>query len=156
MNKNLYKQFLINFATLGPIGRNLPAPGTFGSIIAVFIGFILLNFGIFIYLAILFLITLLSFYSIKQFTKDRKDDPSEVIADELVGQLITIFFLIFNFDNNYILLILGFLLFRFFDITKMWPVYIFEKIHGTYGIMADDIIAGLLSGIIIYYLQFYI
>ncbi|MBD3319944.1 MAG: phosphatidylglycerophosphatase A [Chitinivibrionales bacterium] len=77
------------------------------------------------------------------------DDPGQIIVDEFAGQLITFFMVPITWRTC----ILGFLLFRFFDIIKPYPVYKIEEIEGGVGIAMDDIIAGIyanfsLSGIL--------
>ena len=67
--------------------------------------------------------------------------PSCVVIDEVAGLLL--FYLIFPFKPVYI--IAGFLLFRFFDILKPFPVSFFDKIKNGWGIMLDDIVAGLYA-----------
>jgi phosphatidylglycerophosphatase A len=71
------------------------------------------------------------------------DDPREIIIDECAGQLVTFFLLPLSFP----VLVLGFFLFRFFDIVKPYPVYTFEEIDGGVGIVMDDVIAGVLANI---------
>ena len=75
-----------------------------------------------------------------------KDDPSEVIIDEFIGQSIPLLFLI-NFNLYEVLL--AFCAFRFFDITKIYPINKAEKLSGAKGVILDDIIAGIYSLIII-------
>jgi phosphatidylglycerophosphatase A len=76
-----------------------------------------------------------------------KKDPSEVVIDEFGGQFIVLLATI-DTDNNYYIalsLFLSFVLFRFFDITKIGPIKKTEKLKGGYGIMADDILAGIFA-----------
>ncbi len=70
-------------------------------------------------------------------------DPKPFVLDEVVGQLVTFFMIPFSWRT----LILGFLLFRFFDIVKPFPVYKFEEIEDGLGIVMDDVAAGVLSNI---------
>ena len=91
--------------------------------------------------------------------KNRVHDPSEIIIDEFLGQLISLspilFLNGFKLDkiNFYLLMLLSFLLFRFFDILKPWPIYIVDKSRTSLSILLDDVIAGLCaSTIIIIYL----
>ena len=79
-----------------------------------------------------------------------KDDPREVVADELAGQAVT-FLTIGKITNSQIwpFAILGFLLFRIFDIIKPWPIRKLEKLHKGWGILADDLLAGLYAAIVL-------
>ena len=76
-----------------------------------------------------------------------KIDPPEVVIDEFLG--IFIIFLFFEYFNNlsfYSILILGFILFRFFDILKPFPInWIDKNIKNSFGIIMDDIVAGIYS-----------
>lgn len=87
----------------------------------------------------------------------KKDDPKEIVFDEFVGQLITIysvklFFLkkthIIYEQNIVLIYLLCFIFFRFFDIVKPYPINLVDKnIRGAWGVMLDDVLAGLLAGI---------
>lgn len=73
------------------------------------------------------------------------DDPSQVVVDEVMGQIIT--FLFIPFTMSWPLIITGFLLFRLFDIWKPYPIDALQDLHGGVGICADDILAGVYAGI---------
>ena len=86
----------------------------------------------------------------------RHDDPSECVIDELAGQWLACAFAALNFGGlipaTHISLpafALSFLLFRLFDIWKPWPVSAAEKLHGGVGVMLDDMVAGLMAGILV-------
>jgi len=69
-------------------------------------------------------------------------DHPAIVWDEIVGYLITMAFVPFSWLN----LVIGFALFRFFDIIKPWPISYFDKyVHGGLGIMVDDILAGVFA-----------
>ncbi|MBN1352552.1 phosphatidylglycerophosphatase A [candidate division KSB1 bacterium] len=72
-------------------------------------------------------------------------DPSRVVADEFVGQLIVIV----PFEKTAGFIIGAFVLFRLFDITKVAPVSYGEKLPGGWGIMMDDVIAGILAAVVL-------
>jgi phosphatidylglycerophosphatase A len=71
------------------------------------------------------------------------DDPKEVIIDECAGQLITFLFIPLSLKT----LILGFFLFRFFDIVKPYPIHKFEALDGVLGITMDDFAAGAFANV---------
>jgi phosphatidylglycerophosphatase A len=78
-----------------------------------------------------------------------KLDPSEVVMDEFAGQAVTFLSLTALAPHTAIIAaILGFLLFRFFDILKPWPVYKLEALPAGLGILADDLMAGLYAAIV--------
>ncbi len=121
-------------------------PGTFGTLVGVLIFQLislnsLLN-NIFLLLILFFLSLLLLNYSYKELIFLNKDDKS-IVIDEIFGYLI---FMIF-FENNLTNLIVGFMLFRFFDILKPFPISLIDKnIKNSFGVMFDDVIAALFSG----------
>ena len=71
------------------------------------------------------------------------DDPKEVIIDECAGQVISFLFIPLSVKT----LVLGFFLFRFFDIVKPFPVHRMESLEGGLGITMDDVMAGILTNI---------
>ena len=132
------------------------APGTWGSLPPVALFFALSLAGIhrnisiiiFAALAIIFSGVCLQWaYLIIKNTG--KEDPSEVVADEVAGQSITMIFACFltGSNNIYALCIAAFLLFRFFDITKIWPACKFEEFPSGLGVLADDLMAGIYAGL---------
>tara|TARA_A100000164_G_scaffold98109_1_gene85385 strand:+ start:312 stop:770 length:459 start_codon:yes stop_codon:yes gene_type:complete len=122
-------------------------PGTFGTFVGVLIFQLislnsLLN-NIFLLLVLFFLSLLLLNYSYKKSIFLNKDDKS-IVIDEIFGYLI---FMIF-FENNPTNLLVGFMLFRFFDILKPFPISLIDKnIKNSFGVMFDDVIAALFSGV---------
>ncbi|MCF0160262.1 MAG: phosphatidylglycerophosphatase A [Bacteroidaceae bacterium] len=75
-------------------------------------------------------------------------DPSRVVIDETVGEWITLWAVPATLDWRYVLA--AFVLFRFFDIVKPLGVRQMEKLKGGYGIMADDILAGIYGALILF------
>ena len=128
----------------------LPISGTIGSLIAIFVYFIFYNY--LNLLSFIVLIILIFFYSIFFLDKTIKrsfstSDPKEIVIDEFIGQSIPLLLC----ENNFFLIILSFLLFRLFDITKPWPASYFDlKIKNANGVLMDDIIAGLYTFFFIY------
>ena len=139
--------YLSRIAEVYPIGHTKYAPGTTASFIAFIIGYLLL-----IYLDIKFYLVFLLFFIVVSYILCEAHiklhnikDPKEVVVDEFSGQFIAILACVQSEKINYILLslILSFVLFRFFDITKIGPIKNFENLPNGIGIMADDIVAGL-------------
>jgi len=92
------------------------------------------------------LITLLSFIISYIAYSHVKDDLPSITVDELSGMLIA-----YTFHNPTILTIIaGFILFRLFDILKPFPVRYFDNIKGGFGIMMDDIVAGILTSLLLF------
>ena len=142
------------------------APGTWGSLVGLGIYYIaaLLAFRYpivskpvcFAITAILLVVlSLVAFWAAGRTAESEGvGDPSIVVIDEVVGQLITFVFLPFTLSLTAIFA--GFLLFRLFDIVKPYPVRAFEKLPGGIGICADDIVAGVYAGICLAVLSVFI
>jgi phosphatidylglycerophosphatase A len=128
----------------------LPISGTMASLITIIIYYLFYNYLNIIFF-IFFLIFIL-FYSLYFLNKTLKksftaSDPKEIVIDEFIGQSIPLLLC----ENNLLLVILSFLLFRLFDITKPWPANYFDlKVKNVNGVMMDDIIAGVYTFLIIY------
>ena len=141
---NILVKFLVTGFFSGKIKY---MPGTFGTLVGVLIFQLislnsLLN-NIFLLLVLFFLSLLLLNYSYKNSIFLNKDDKS-IVIDEIFGYLI---FMIF-FENNPTNLLVGFMLFRFFDILKPFPISLIDKnIKNSFGVMFDDVIAALFSGV---------
>jgi phosphatidylglycerophosphatase A len=144
--------FLIKFSELYPIGKFKYAPGTIASLFTCIIFFYLNTyFQIEIIILIFFIVFFLSLLSIQNYLKlyGNKDHQS-IVIDEFLGQYVALFSIpLFELENNIINISIIFLLFRFFDISKIGLRGI-EKIPGTFGILFDDIIGGIYTIPIIY------
>ena len=142
------KNFTKYFVTLFGIGFIPLAPGTFGSLFAIFIWYVFIDlFSIFYFIALFLFVLSVSFYLTDIYLDNyKKKDPSEVIVDEFLGQSIPLLFIV-NF-NIYEVLI-AFVTFRFFDIYKIYPINKIEDLKGSYGVILDDIVAGIYSLIIL-------
>ena len=151
MNKfpNLRNPFHF-IATLCGIGKLPFAPGTWGSATALILFIVLshyVNMLIIGSIVILFSIWICERASIGLDDKDHKS----IVIDELAGMWIALYPAIFydTRDERVVFVILAFLLFRFFDILKPYPIsYVDKNIKGGIGIVLDDIIAGFFAGLI--------
>ena len=142
--------FLAQLATLGPIGRYVPAPGTAGSISALITGFFLAKNGFIILLSALLLVTILGVFAADAYSQlSGKDDAGEVIIDEVAGQWLVLLCIPPNLESALLWYVAGFVLFRLFDILKPWPVSAAEALPGGLGVMADDVVAGILAGMVL-------
>jgi phosphatidylglycerophosphatase A len=148
-----FSGLLSAIATLGPIGY-LPAPGTAGSLVAVILGaFVTVYFGMMTLVVMIVIATLLSFPAIDaHHAMTGKHDNKEIIIDEVVGQWLVLLAIPLSpmWERDYLLLVaLGFVLFRVFDILKPPPVSTAEDLPGAAGVIADDVMAGALAGVLI-------
>ena len=148
------KNSLITFlVTFGYIGKIKYFPGTLGSFAGLLVGAVIIkltNYNVFI--SCFFILTMISVFAVDEYLKSSKNlDPQEVVVDEVLGQWIAIAFIPFNFKS----FIIAFLIFRFFDISKIFPINKIEKIRGYLGVIGDDLFAGVITGIIISSFTYY-
>ena len=142
-----------NICTVFGLGHFTKMPGTLGSIAGIFLGFILLSFFPIQLVAIFFIFLLaLSLYAIKIYQKQvGKSDKSEIIIDEVLGQLLVLMFI----ELELLQIFCAFILFRFFDILKIFPANIVDKKYsGHYGVIFDDVIAAIQAIIVIFIFKF--
>ena len=144
--------FLIKFSEIYPIGKLKYAPGTIASLFTCIIFFYLNKyFQIEILILVFFTVFFLSLLSIQIYLKRYGDkDHQSIVIDEFLGQYVALFSIpLFELENNFINICIIFLLFRFFDISKIGLKSI-EKMPGAYGILFDDILGGIYTIPIIY------
>tara|TARA_B100001248_G_scaffold221767_1_gene178037 strand:+ start:85 stop:576 length:492 start_codon:yes stop_codon:yes gene_type:complete len=137
-------------------------PGTFTSLstlIILYILFEVLQFNNLNYILILYsIIFFYSFYAVMDSeTEFNNKDPRQIVIDEVLGQAMPLILIVYLSSKNLINIpveiyyLLSFILFRFFDIIKPFPVSYFDKQHKNFfGIIMDDIMAGLYTMLIIY------
>ena len=141
--------FLIKaFVSVFGIGYIRIAPGTFGSLFAILVWYISINYlNIYFFYIIIIIVFICSFKVINIYLRnENKDDPSEVVVDEFIGQSLPLIFLL---QFNVFEVLLAFSSFRLFDIFKIYPVNKVENIKGANGVIMDDVVAGIYSLIII-------
>ena len=144
--------FKLLCATVFGVGF-LPAGGTWGALVGVLLAPLMLYFPLMTLLAVI-LAFILGIWSIPVLIKDQTNkDPGYVVIDELMGQLLVFVFLPYVLTNP-VTYLLGFALFRLFDILKPWPVSFFDKeMHNAWGIMLDDFAAGLYASFVLALIQ---
>lgn len=137
------KKIAIFYSTGGFIGYVPFAPGTFGTITGIILFLLTTLLTVKIQLLLFFLCLLNAFPATKAaLLHFEKSDPPQVVIDEVLGIWLTLILFEVNFKN----LFLGFLFFRLFDIIKPFPVgYIDKNIKGEWGVICDDLAAGLMA-----------
>jgi phosphatidylglycerophosphatase A len=138
----------VAFATLFGVGYAPFAPGTVASVVALPLAWVIAALaGRFVLLLAAILACAIGAWACELYVQARADkDPSECVIDELAGQWIVCAFA----PHTLIAYALAFVLFRIFDITKLWPINEVERrVPGGLGIMADDVVAAIFGGIII-------
>ncbi len=160
------RKFTLNylFATFFFTGYIKFAPGTWGTLAGLLLWLMLPISSIYIKLFLIiatFITGVLVSGTIER--KGETIDPGYIVIDEVVGMWITLMFIpgallhnLSQLEDNSIQLVMAFLLFRFFDISKLPPIKYCEKLTGGFGIMIDDVIAGLVAGAIIYLMNIFI
>ena len=130
------------------------APGTWGSLVAVgiFLGFAQVVKGNALVAVVVVSIVVVTFAGIWAASRTEalanRKDPSKVVVDEVAGQLISLFPLTLFTHWSIVAVIISFILFRFFDIVKPYPARRLEALKSGFGIMCDDLIAGLYAAVI--------
>ena len=156
------KKFNVLISTFFGNGYVSKLPGTFTSLstlIILYIMFEIFNFRNINYILILYsIIFFYSFYAVMDSeTEFEIKDPKQIVIDEVLGQALPLILIVYLSSNNLIsspveiYYLISFILFRFFDIVKPFPVSYFDKNHKNFfGIIMDDIMAGLYTMLIIY------
>jgi phosphatidylglycerophosphatase A len=167
VKKNWLDYLALTFATCG-VGYIRLAPGTWGSLVGVGIYLVLSSIGMGVWqiglasgwrpdqlsawrteanILVVLIITVIGIWAGGRAARILNDkDPQQVVVDEVVGQLITLAFI--PFDVAWWMILAGFLLFRFFDIAKPYPIYRLQVLPGGLGVCADDILAGLYAAVV--------
>ena len=141
------------FVTMFGLGKVSKIPGTLGSlatVIVLYFFFHILDISSNIILIYLLIIFIYSFSAVASHIKDNEDkDPKEIIIDEFIGQSIPIYLYEISHgtektpDVALIFYTICFVLFRFFDIAKPFPVSYFDKnFKNSFGVIMDDVCAG--------------
>jgi phosphatidylglycerophosphatase A len=136
------------FIATGCYSGYLPkAPGTWGSLVGLLLFFLLHTLSLEIYLSVIGGIFVIGTFAAGEAEKIMDhQDPGLVVIDEIVGMLITMIAV----PATPLLMVLGFVLFRIFDIWKPFPVdFVDQRFHGGLGIMLDDVVAGIYSLLIL-------
>ena len=154
--KLLPESVVINLATLGPIGNIKPAPGTWGSLAGIVwfsVAFWNLN-----YLGTL-LFTFLSLYLAVQICWEAEvrlemSDPGKIVLDEFVAIPICFFGLqrLLHSDIGWLVVLLGFLFFRLFDVLKPFGIKKLQNYPGGVGVVIDDVAAAFATCVALYIL----
>ena len=135
------------------LGKIPKIPGTFGSlatVIILYLFFHIFNLSSNLILVFLIIIFILSFFTVANHIKDNENkDPKEVVIDEFIGQSIPIYLYEISHgtekSQNEALIFYGicFVLFRFFDISKPFPISFFDRnFKNCFGVIMDDVFAG--------------
>lgn len=155
--KSIYHFFLTLIATVFGVGFIPLAPGTWGSLAAIPLAWSVAKFGAVPYCACGVGLFALGTYCAHYYAQWKNaKDPQVIVIDEVIGMWIALWWLPFarTADHvlwthvyQYFLLALSFALFRFFDITKYWLARRAENLPGGWGIVLDDVVAGVYAAL---------
>jgi len=143
---SFFSKIIKIIATLFYTGYFPFAPGTIGTLFAVGV-YLLIPEAFIIKLSIalpsLIILSLLGVYITGSAEKSMSKDDRRIVLDEFVGFFFGLIFL----PKNFVLIIVAFILFRVFDIFKPEPIFRLQKLKSGWGIMSDDIVAGIYTNI---------
>jgi len=139
-------------ATCFGIGRMPFASGTFASAAALPFGVLLAMRGPVAIMIGALVATIVGVWACGQHAaKLGVADPSECVLDEVAGQWIALIpIAMYGRIFDWRLYAISFLLFRLFDVLKLWPLSAAERLPGGYGVMADDVLAGLIAAVLLW------
>jgi len=122
------------------------APGTAGSLLCCILLYFVPEINPMYKIIILLFIFIMGVKVSSDLKKEWGNDPSRVVIDEICGMYCTLIFI----PKSIKFYLVGFLIFRFFDIIKPFPVRRSEKLKDGWGIMTDDLVAGIYSAILVW------
>lgn len=135
-------------ATGAFVGNSPYMPGTFGTLWGIAIAYFTSCLSPLWQITIILLVTAVAIITAGVTAREAgSKDPSSIVCDEIAGALAGFFMVPFTIFNA----LLVFIIFRFFDILKPWPIdLIDQKVEGGTGIVLDDIVAGLFTAVIVH------
>lgn len=143
-NKSILDRIVIFLATGAYSGYSPFAPGTAGTVAAIPVYLLFYQLGDLAYLLVFLVLLPLSFTISGRAEKlFGAKDSGMIVIDEIAGYLVTMFMIPFSVEY----IIIGFFLFRFFDITKIYPASAAEKMGGGPGVVMDDVVAGVYANL---------
>jgi phosphatidylglycerophosphatase A len=149
----MINRFILLLATGFGVGYSPLAPGTLGTLLAILVYYFLSNIS-----SPLYEITLIGFFFLSVWISKNAEiffngkDDRRIVIDEIVGFLITMLWV----PKTIRFIIIGFILFRFFDILKPFPIrHLERRLKGGFGVVLDDVMAGFFSNIILQIISSY-
>ena len=134
------------------IGHAKIAPGSIASLVTTLIFYFFAKHLIsYLFIIIILTTSILAFFAVSIYTYELSEkDRSEIVIDEVIGQSIALLPLLLFEQSNHpqlFMCIISLLFFRFFDIVKPYPINKFDKMNNSFGVIFDDILAGIFSAL---------
>ena len=141
--RRLLQRAAVGFATVGPVGFAPIAPGTVGSLVGLALFWAVRSTrSIWLEVAVLLFVTVAGVAAASAAeARYRRRDPGLVVIDEVAGMLVTLLAVPVGFTGA----VVGFFAFRLFDIFKPFPARQAERLPGGWGVMTDDVVAGVYA-----------
>ena len=139
------------------IGHAKIAPGSIASLVTTLIFYFFGKHLIsYLFIIIILITSILAFFAVSIYTYEfLEKDQSEIVIDEVIGQSIALLpLLLFEQTNppQLFMCIISLLFFRFFDIVKPYPINKFDKMNNSFGVIFDDILAGIFSALLLIFI----
>ena len=136
------------------IGYVKIAPGSIASLVTTLIFYFFAKHLIsYLFIIIILITSILAFFAVSIYTYELLEkDRSEIVIDEVIGQSIALLpLLLFEQTNppQLFMCIISLLFFRFFDIVKPYPINKFDRMNNTFGVIFDDVLAGIFSALLL-------
>lgn len=144
------KKGLSTFLATGAfIGFIPPFPGTLGALEGIILYYFTSGLSFYFHIFISFFIFMIGVYVASYYVKEKgEEDPDEVVIDEICGAYLSAIG-----KGTLTELLLSFIIFRIIDIGKPFPLKKLEKVRGGWGIMLDDVVAGLLTNLVVTFIK---
>ncbi len=130
------------------LGRFRYAPGTLGTLLGIPLVYILVYKWWLTLMLGLFLYAVAVWSANYMVDLTREKDPEAVVIDEVVGYFFSFLFI----EPTLKAMVVAFITFRLLDILKPYPIKLFEKLPKGHGVVADDVVAGIMNAVILYFL----
>ncbi len=141
--------FVAKWLSLGfGAGKAPVAPGTFGTLVGIPLYWLMSGLPFMSYMLVCLVLLLIGIWAAGKYSDFLGvHDHGSIVWDEVVGYLITMALV----PLDWLWIVIGFFLFRLFDIWKPWPIRLLdEKVHGGLGIMIDDVLAGVYAAVVLF------
>ena len=141
--RGVFQRAVVGFATVGPVGFVPIAPGTAGSAAGLALFWAVRSTrSIWLEVAVLLVVTVVGVAAASAAeARYQRQDPGLVVIDEVAGMLVTLLAVPVGFTGA----VVGFFAFRLFDIVKPFPARQAERLPGGWGVMIDDLVAGVYA-----------